>query len=181
MIVTDMSSSLAVHLQDVAALPRAQERAVSRFLKTFSVSTSTPAFSSSTSCLFSPIVPASSHFSSFFIICSLLGAAVADAASRPLHWVYDMTLMEELMKVGMGRTVGKNLNMFPCLKSVIRRDDALFRMAKIQSSGQRVCLPSTPCPPEPGAATTTSSWPAYRSTNSTWLFCFWLWCLNLNL
>ena len=176
-----MSSSLAVHLQAVAALPRAQERAVSRFLKTFSVSTSTPAFSSSTSCLFSPIVSASSHFSSFFIICSLLGAAVADAASRPLHWVYDMTLMEELMKVGMGRTVGKNLNMFPCLKSVIRRDDALFRMAKIQSSGQRVCLPSTPCPPGPGAATTTSSWPAYRSTNSTWLFCFWLWCLNLNL
>ena len=43
MIVTDMSSSLAVHLQAVAALPRAQERAVSRFLKTFSVSTSTPA------------------------------------------------------------------------------------------------------------------------------------------
>ena len=41
MIVTDMSSSLAVHLQDVAALPRAQERAVSRFLKTFSVATST--------------------------------------------------------------------------------------------------------------------------------------------
>merc|ERR1719400_2954651 len=32
--------------------------------------------------------------------CSLLGAAVADAASRPLHWVYDMTLMEELMKDG---------------------------------------------------------------------------------
>jgi len=55
-----MSSSLAVHLQAVAALPRAQERAVS----------------------------------------SLLGAAVADAASRPLHWVYDMTLMEELMKDG---------------------------------------------------------------------------------
>jgi len=55
-----MSSSLAAHLQDVAALPRAQERAVS----------------------------------------SLLGATVADAASRPLHWVYDMTLMEELMKDG---------------------------------------------------------------------------------
>ena len=33
------------------------------------------------------------------LLDSLLGAAVADAASRPLHWVYDMTLMEELMKV----------------------------------------------------------------------------------
>jgi len=55
-----MTTSISAQLDAVAALPRAQERAVS----------------------------------------SLLGAAVADAAARPLHWVYDMELMEELMKDG---------------------------------------------------------------------------------
>lgn len=55
-----MTTSISAQLEAVAALPRAQERAVS----------------------------------------SLLGAAVADAAARPLHWVYDMELMEELMKDG---------------------------------------------------------------------------------
>ena len=85
-----MSPSLAAHLQDVAALPRAQERAVSRFLH-FRLH------------LFHHRQP---HASPHFLhpdYCSLIGAAVADAASRPLHWVYDMTLMEELMKVRIGR------------------------------------------------------------------------------
>jgi len=31
-------------------------------------------------------------------VSSILGAAVADAAARPLHWVYDMDHMNELMK-----------------------------------------------------------------------------------
>ena len=95
--LADMSSSLAAHLQDVAALPRAQERAVSRFLHFclhLGLNQSSP-FSSSTTSPF-PHVPHPDY-------CSLIGAAVADAASRPLHWVYDMTLMEELMKVRMGR------------------------------------------------------------------------------
>ena len=40
-------------------------------------------------------------------------------------------------------------------------------MGKILSSGRRACLPSTPCPPGPGAATTTLSWLAFRSDDST--------------
>jgi len=31
-------------------------------------------------------------------VASILGATVADAAARPLHWVYDMEEMADLMK-----------------------------------------------------------------------------------
>ncbi len=31
---------------------------------------------------------------------AILGAAVADAASRPLHWIYDPEKMESLLKTG---------------------------------------------------------------------------------
>ena len=61
--------------------------------------------------------------------------------------------------------------LFPYLKSVAQKS-ASFRMAKMPSSGQRACLPSTPCPLGPGAATTMLSWLASRSEKKLFLLVF---------
>ena len=106
---------------------------------------------------------------SILSVHSLLGAAVADAAARPLHWVYDMELMEELMKVArpglahccaifLCHLVGQlgQARLFRKLKTCSRTD-------KTPTSGLRACRPSTRCLLGLGAVTTMLSWLASRS------------------
>jgi len=41
---------------------------------------------------------------------AILGAAVADAASRPLHWIYDREKMESLLKKDFSQSFGQPVN-----------------------------------------------------------------------
>ena len=40
---------------------------------------------------------------------SLLGAAVADAAARPLHWIYDKDQLDIVLGEKVGKSQGENI------------------------------------------------------------------------